>query len=83
MKIYNETQKSWAIKLRGNLADERTCFLCAVDSQTGESLCPLIVFHKDGMIERLKNVEGILRNKGYDPQEHGNSFDVKGRIFIN
>lgn len=83
MKIFEENKqvkKSWSIKL--NQTDQKDSILKAVDSQTGEWICNLIVFSSTGNIYSLVNAKEELRRHGYNPHEHKNSFDTYGRLII-
>ena len=85
MRIYEEEEnqgKSWSLKLERSDYDGRRAMLLAVDSETGEKICNLLVFSNTGNVERDVIVDKLLRQKGYDPHEHGNKFDGHGRIII-
>ncbi len=80
MKFFNPqpTKKSWAITL-----NEKTNHLEAVDSRKGTFIAQLIHFDKTGSIKISRNAASALITMGYDPEEHGNTFDNEGRIIIH
>lgn len=83
MKVFKgkETQKSWALKLFPSYFGDAS--LDAVDSETGMVIVNLIRFERDGRVTRLQGVKAALKCDGYDPYEHGNSFNESDQIKIN
>jgi len=80
MKMYTEKQnagKSWAITLRD---DDGDIDVCAVDAYTGRTISHIIGFLPAGEVVIYEDVTEELREEGYDPHEHGNMFDDRGRI---
>ncbi len=79
MKFFKDSvnEKSWAI----NLYEKEPC-LEAVDARTGESIAVLLGFGEDGRIVQCKCAQFLLERRGYNPYEHGNTFDEDGCIEI-
>ena len=83
MKIYEENkavQKSWCLKLKKN--EDRKVFLSAVDAVSGIFITHILYFYESGKITICPNMKQNLDNLDYNPHEHGNRFDTKGRIII-
>lgn len=82
MKIFNpggQEKKSWALAFdQGNAA----LFASAVDSVTGDKIAKLIGFYDDGTVGAVEDAKDTLSKAGYDPHEHGNVFDNKGRLLV-
>ena len=82
MKAFNEekAKKSWVLRL---IQSEYQVNLYAVDSQTGDPICPLVIFYTDGSILTMIKSRDTLEKKGYNPFEHGNKFETEsGKIVI-
>jgi hypothetical protein len=82
MKIFKEAkpQKSWSIELR-NIEGVKEVNITIVDSNTGEWIGELLRFLPKGIL-LCKPCNDILREKGYDPNEHGDIWDVEGKIIV-
>ena len=83
MKIYEQEskEKSWSIQLK--TSTEKVSNLFAVDSKTGEHIAVLLRFQNNGAIESLGNAESLIKEKGYNPDEHSNQWDKEGRLEID
>ena len=79
MKMYTEKEpsKSWALRMQ---QVEKFVCLQAVDATTGEILADILSFKANGTVHRYPDVSTALQNWGYDPYEHGNSFDENGYL---
>jgi len=84
MKIYSKKQlkKSWAIELCF-IPHTNSTSLAAVDADSGEFIANLIIFDENGMVLLTTNVDKTLVKNGYNPNEHKNRFDSKGRMVIS
>lgn len=80
-KKYQKTVKSWALFFKEGHRDGNVGII-AVDSESGEFICTIMLFLRDGRVVRSHGVLSTFKLKGYDPGEHNNAFDDAGRIVI-
>lgn len=82
MKVYENKNsgKSWAIQLKD---ENGVPTVSAVDRVTGEHIVDLIEFNPHGGIYSSPEAREIILVRGYDPNEHKNSWDEMGRIVIS
>jgi hypothetical protein len=80
MKLFEESKgKSWSVKLeKGN-----ENHLIAVDDITGQRIAYLITFKRNGVLLAQECAIKAFIAGGYDPYEHGNTFDEQGRIIVD
>jgi hypothetical protein len=79
-KCKKETiSKSWSMDFEDDLGEVK---IKAVDSITGIHLVYILIFSSSGKIYRSVNTLRRLKELGYNPYEHANSFDNEGRIII-
>lgn len=81
MKIFEEGKKlkSWVLKMSED-SDEVELF--AVDATTGSHIAYLVSFYREGRVKRVCGAFDQIQQEGYDPHEHGNTWDEDGRIII-
>ena len=81
MKFYGEENlpKSWALSFK---RDYSKVALIACDASTGSFICNMIFFHDGGKITIATSAKATIAFYGYDPFEHGNSYDEQGRLII-
>lgn len=82
MKAYRgekkRDNKRWCIELIDHM--NGVVELAALDSDTGNTITTLIIFPKSGNPVLVEERKRILEIEGYDPNEHGNIWDNKGRL---
>lgn len=83
MKIFGSQNsiKSWSLSLK-NGKNVGVTKLVAVDSETGSRLCTVLTFTRNGDVKLKPGVKQALSEKGYDPNEHRNSYDWDGRLKV-
>ncbi len=84
MKILNriKQKKSWCLNLIQDPTDPDTARLVAADSNTGATIAYIIVFCKNGKVQRNDYFMESLKLEGYDPFEYNNGFEKDGKLEI-
>ena len=76
----NKNGLSWGIRLEDYLDGE--IHLIAANSTTAHKIKTLMIFCPTGLVRTVEGAEGALRDKGYDPYEHGNKFSKDGELVV-
>jgi hypothetical protein len=84
MKLFQckkeDVVKSWSITLVEEVDEIK---LKAVDSETGKHLVYILTFYPLGKVTKSENIFKRLKELEYNPYEHNNRFDERGRLIIN
>lgn len=83
MKVFNVeamNKQSWSIALE---YDQDEAVIKAVDSIDGDTIAVLISFMPDGRVVIEEGAADVIRDEGYDVEEHGNQFDYDGRLIVS
>jgi hypothetical protein len=75
-------KQSWGIRFSEKV-NTANVYILAVDMETDEHICLIQTWSTNGEIFCDKGAKECLIEKGYDPFEHGNSFDEKGAIIVS
>lgn len=71
--------KSWSVNVCSKC--DEAIIIEAVDTYTGERVAELIRLG-DGKVIAYRCAKNALEARGYDPYEHGNSYDESGGIVL-